>query len=238
MPGDRPDDSDEEFPPNLSAWQRRVIARSRRKQARDKAPLADRLRDAVLKPVSPDAAAVAAATGETLSVEELTALDKSATDKERLVGLIAAPLAAAIGILITSALIADDPPAHLKNGALNKLHVAVSTYHTLTVVVLALSVVILVTAMLRKRVYMGIATALYGLTIFNLHFWGFGIPFILCAAWYLVRAYRIHRDWREATGDGPSSRGSGMPRPNKRYTPPVSSPRALRPRPANAKRAG
>ena len=33
--------------------------------------------------------------------------------------------------------------------------------------------------LLRKRLFLGIATALYGLAIFNLHYWGFGIPFIM-----------------------------------------------------------
>ena len=60
--------------------------------------------------------------------------------------------------------------------------------------------------------------ALYGLTLFNLHFWGFGVPFIMCAAWLMVRAYRLHRDWREATGGrtiGPGSRSLGrLPRPS------------------------
>ena len=45
--------------------------------------------------------------------------------------------------------------------------------------------------MARKRLLVGIAMALYGLSIFNLHYWGFGIPFILGGAWYLVRAHPL-----------------------------------------------
>ena len=72
--------------------------------------------------------------------------------------------------------------------------------------------------------------ALYGLAVFNLHYWGFGIPFILAGAWYLVRAYRLQRDLKEATGDVPGTRPGPVgawsdrrraTRPNKRYTPPI-----------------
>ena len=45
-------------------------------------------------------------------------------------------------------------------------------------------------------------TALYGLAVFNLHWWGFGVPFVLVGAWYLVRAYRAQRALKEATGVG------------------------------------
>ena len=48
----------------------------------------------------------------------------------------------------------------------------------------------LATAWWRKRLYLGIVMALYGLTVFNLHYWGFGIPYLLCAGWWIVRAYR------------------------------------------------
>src|SRR6202035_4435935 len=115
----------------------------------------------------------------------------------------------------------------LKNGHVNKLHVSVSLYHNLTLVLLALSILMLVTAWFRKRLYLGIVMALYGLAIFNLHYWGFGIPFVLGGAWLLVRAYRLQRDLRDATGGTPSrpgarGRGGGAtdharPPSNKRY---------------------
>jgi hypothetical protein len=57
--------------------------------------------------------------------------------------------------------------------------------------------------------------ALYGLSIFNLHFWGFGIPFIFAGAWLLVRAYRFQQMVKEANTSSPAARLD-----SKRYTPP------------------
>jgi hypothetical protein len=169
-------------------------------------------------------------------------------DKERGIGLLAAPLAAAIGFLVIHTLVANDPVQYEKNGSLNPHYVNTSTYDEVLVVLLVLSILMLTMALLRKRLYLGIATALYGLAIFNLHYWGFGIPFIMCAAWYLVRAFRLQRDLRVATGEPPTrfgSRSNGRgtsyapPRPNKRYTPrSPSSSRPVRPKPENGKRAG
>src|SRR5580658_1137451 len=68
---------------------------------RDKAPLGQRLRNALLKP--PDPSSVAAAPDAPRTVEELEATVKYADDKERIVGLFAAPIAAAIGLIITGA---------------------------------------------------------------------------------------------------------------------------------------
>jgi hypothetical protein len=203
---------------------------ARQKQAPQRAPFGERLRGLVLRPAEPVVASTSKATrGQ--SLEELEAEVRSANDKERLLGLVAAPIAAAIGILVISALIVNDPPARLKDGQIDTLHVSLSLYHDLGGVILALSVLMLVTAMWRKRLFLGIVTALYGLAIFNLHYWGFGVPFILFAAWLLVRSYRLQRDLREATADGPShtstrhQAGGGVPgrtppRPNKRYMPP------------------
>ena len=187
-----------------------------------KEPLADRLKRVFLKPVDPEKVATATAA-KPRTVEELESASKSADDKERLIGLLAAPFAAAIGILVISALISNDPAAHFKNGTVNKLHVNVTIYHDLLFVLLGLSVLMLVMAWFRKRMYLGIVMALYGLAIFNLHYWGFGVPFILVAAWLLVRAYRLQRDLKEAT-NGPRSTASGALRPqaSKRYTPPTS----------------
>lgn len=155
---------------------------------------------------------------EPMSPEELEEAVHSATDKERLVGLIAAPIAAAISFVVGAALVANDPAAHLKGGALNPHHVSVSLYHELELVLLALSVGILAFSMLRKRTLLGIVTALYGLALFNMHYWGFGIPFVMAGAWYLVRSYRLNRELKEAT-DEPSG-----------YSPPVNAV-AARPKP-------
>ena len=80
---------------------------------------------------------------------------------------------------------------------------------------MALALVMLVTAWFRKRTFLGIAMALYGLSIFNLHYWGFGLPFIMGGAWYLVRAYRLSEKLKFAK----AGEGSG----------PVTGPRARAP---------
>jgi hypothetical protein len=249
MPGGRAtDDSQGGAHPRLSIWQRMLVALPKLRHEGPKAPLGERLRDAVVKPVDP-ATAKKKVPDEPQTVEELEAAVRSADDKERLVGLIGAPFAAAIGILVINALISHDPPALLKNGHVNRLHTSVSVYHDLTVVLLALSVLMLVTAWWRKRLYLGIVMALYGLAIFNLHYWGFGVPFILAGAWFLVRAYRLQRDLGEATGEKPTRSGSprrgragtnsARPRPNKRYTPPAAPPKRSPPaKPDGEKKAG
>lgn len=182
-----------------------------------KVPLRERLSAAMLKP------AMEAPEEETAppTLEELVETERRANDKERLIGLVAAPIAAAIAFLVTSAQIANDPPAHLKSGAVDKLHVAPSLYYELGAMLVVLAVVVLVAAMMRKRFVTGAALALYGLGVFNLHYWGFGFPFVLAGAWYLVRAYRVHQDVKNATAPV-SPGGSTAARPNSRYTPPRS----------------
>jgi hypothetical protein len=92
-------------------------------------------------------------------------------------------------------------------------------------VLLGLAVLILVSSMMRKRLFQGITLALYGLAVFNLRYWGFGIPFVLAGAWYLVRAYRLQQELKRAEAGSPgASRAKGVssgprPRANKRYTP-------------------
>jgi hypothetical protein len=120
-----------------------------------------------------------------------------------------------------------------------------SLYHDVLIVLLVLALAMLTTALLRRRLFLGMATALYGLAVFNLHYWGFGVPFVLAGAWYLVRAYRLQRSLREANGEGPrygsGSRSRGgtpsngnRPGANKRYTPrPSPSSRAVRPKRTN-----
>ncbi len=156
--------------------------------------------------------------GETMSAQELEALIARADDKERAIGLAAAPFAALIAILVAGSQI---------NHALS-LHQSTSTYYTLLVVLAAMSVLMLVTAWLRKRLVLGIVMAMYGLGVFNLRYWGFGIPFIMAGAWYLVRSYRLQQRLKMATGEvsgAPGRRAAqrpdgARPRPSKRYTPP------------------
>jgi len=100
-----------------------------------------------------------------------------------------------------------------------------SLYHSLLFVMLGLSALILVTALWRKRLFLGMALALYGLATFNLHYWGFGVPFLLIGSWYLVRAYRLGQKLKLAKAEeGPTGPGGPARRaqPNKRYTPPVT----------------
>jgi hypothetical protein len=162
------------------------------------------------------------------TVPEIEAAIKRADDKERIIGLLAAPIAAAIGLLITASLLANNPKALLSNGQLNKLHVNPSTYLELGLVALVLAVLMLAAAWFRKRLLLGVAMALYGLSIFNLHFWGFGIPFVMFGAWLLVRSYRLQAKLKEAKGvDGPGYRSATQrpTQPSKRYTPPTAPPR-------------
>lgn len=172
-----------------------------------------RLRRALLKPVPDDGPDQ---PSEELSVDELGDRARWANDQERLLGVVAAPLAAVIGILVGGNEISLAEASHRNIG----------TYQSLLAVLCALSVAMLVTALLRRRLYLGMAMALYGLAVFNLHYWGFGVPYIMGAAWLLVRAYRLQRDYRVATEGGPSGPGpGGRARPSKRYTPPTRRPR-------------
>ncbi len=169
------------------------------------------------------------------TIPEIEAAIKRADDKERLIGLLAAPVAAAIGLLVTATLLAHDP-----KGA---KHVSPSLYLELCAVTMVLAFLILVMAWLRKRTFLGIAMALFGLSIFNLHYWGFGLPFIIGGAWYLVRSYRLSEKLKLAKagnspGAAPRSNAS-RPQPSKRYTPPTtSSRRSPKPKPGKELEAG
>jgi hypothetical protein len=150
------------------------------------------------------------------TVEQIEEDIRRSDDKERAIGLAAGPIAAVIGLLISSNSI-DYARAH---------HESLQTFETLTYVLLGLAVLILVTSMMRKRLFQGISLVLYGLAVFNLRYWGFGIPFLLAGAWYLVRAYRFQQELKRAEAEGHSaSRTKGgaangaPPRSNKRYTP-------------------
>ncbi len=169
-------------------------------------------------------------TGPT-TVPEIEARIKRADDKERLIGLLAAPIAAAIGLLVTGALLAHDPKEVTK-------HVTPSLYVELGAVTMALALAMLAAAWFRKRTFLGIAMALYGLSIFNLHYWGFGLPFIMGGAWYLVRSYRLSERLKFAKANGGTGTATATgpaaarPQSSKRYTPPATPAR----RPAKPKR--
>ena len=162
-----------------------------------------------------------------------------ANDKERMIGLVAAPVAALISVVIIGNLLKNDPSAYFADGSLNKAHVNPSLYHELLFVLLGLSVLMLAMAWYRKRLFLAIATALYGLAVFNLHYWGFGVPFLLFGAWLLVRAYRVQQDIKAVTPDdsggssAPTSGPTPKATPNKRYTQPSRRAKKLPPASSN-----
>jgi hypothetical protein len=155
------------------------------------------------------------------SAEELRAAIRRSDDKERTIGLVAAPIAAIVGITISSASI-NYARTH---------HQSVQVYDELTYVLLGLAVLILVSSLLRKRLFQGITLALFGLAVFQLKYTyiGFAAPFILAGAWYMVRSYRLQQSLKRADGGGSTrparSRAApgsvARPRANKRYTPPT-----------------
>jgi hypothetical protein len=176
----------------------------------DKPSLSDRFTRAVIKA---DSAERPEDPGPQ-SVEELEEVVARADDKERLIGLIGAPLAGAIGLVVAQSL-----NAHTAKPT--------STTQVLALTLLVLAAAMLASAWFRKRLFLGIAMALYGLSLFNLKFWGFGIPYLLFGSWYLVRAYRFQQKLKLAKSeDTPGAGAGGGParraQPNKRYTPPVA----------------
>lgn len=184
----------------------------------------------LLKP-APDGAS-GGADDEPTSVAGIEAAARSADDKERLIGLLAAPVAALITILVTGDLVSNDPRARLASGAVNPLHVDPHRYLGVALICLVLAFCMLAAAWFRKRLVIGVAMALFGLSIFNLHFWGFGVPYVIGGAWYLVRSYRWQQRLKAARAGEVA--GGGAPRsaagPSKRYTPPGAI-RGSRPKP-------
>jgi hypothetical protein len=153
-------------------------------------------------------------------VAEIEAEISRSNDKERVIGLIAAPVAAIVGLIISSASV-NYARSHDQS---------VGVYEKLTYVLLGLAVLILLTSWLRKRLFQGITLALFGVAIFQLHYTyvGFAAPFILFGAWYLMRAYRLQQELKRAEAAGPQpprpkagpNAAAPRPRRNKRYTPP------------------
>jgi hypothetical protein len=196
-----------------------------------------RFQNAIVKPDDAGAEARARAADDARSLEEIELEIARATDKERAIGLLAGPLAAIIGLIVSGTAI---------NYA--KTHgQSLSVYEELTYVILGMSVLILVSALLRKRLFMGITMALYGLAIFNLKYWGFGVPFLMAGAWMLVRSYRLDQARKKIEGGGTvarrqkdrTPRTTKYARPNKRYTPPTApTKRPAKPNPDKEQKAG
>jgi hypothetical protein len=233
MPAGNPADEGRDRDSRLTLRQRLLLALpsvGAKKDKADKAPLAERLRDAVVKPVGGEAPSKAAAGRKSDRAEDIEAELRSADDNERILGILAAPFAAVIGFIVGNSQIE---------------HASVAVRHELELVMLGLSLVILVMAVLRKRLFLGIVLALYGLTCFDLHLWGFAIPYVLGAAWLLVRTYRLQRELKDALAGAPSRGHAGKgnasgarPRASRRYTPPTPPKRPPPPKPDNEKRAG
>lgn len=182
----------------------------------------ERLKYSMVKP--DDDAGAAKEVAPDRDLDTVRAEVRRSNDKERAIGLVAAPVAAIVGIAISTATL-DYAKTH---------HESLTVYKELTYVLLGLAVLILVASLLRKRLFQGITLALFGVAIFQLKYTylGFAAPFILAGAWYLVRGYRLQQELKrvEAAGGGGGrvrpNRASptGMParpRPNKRYTPPT-----------------
>jgi hypothetical protein len=216
--------------PKVSLWQRLLLAlpSTRRNGDGDVAPkpsIGERFRNAVIKA---ETEATVPAVEKPRTVDELEEAVRHADDTERLIGLIAAPLVAAVGLVVVSNQISRDP-SHT------------SVYHGLELMFLVMAMLLMAAAWFRKRLFMGILLALIGLAIFNLHYWELGIPFLLGGSWYLVRAYRAQRALKDAVagqgaaGTGRASDGS-PPAPSKRYTPPTPSKRQKPPQ--DDRRAG
>ena len=167
-------------------------------------------------------------------VDEIEAEISRSNDKERAIGLIAAPVAAIVGLIISSASV-NYAKTHNQS---------VGVYEKLTYVLLGLAVLILLTSWLRKRLFQGITLALFGLAIFQLHYTyvGFAAPFLLVGAWYLVRAYRLQQELKRAEA-GRSRRATtqGESERCRAATPPQQALHAAllnRPRAAGSSDAG
>jgi uncharacterized membrane protein len=166
--------------------------------------------------VKPDDDGTVKSDEPVLSREELEATIARADDKERNIGLVAAPIGAIVALFVSADLI-----HHAQQTGQST-----SEFQTLTYVLLGMSVLLLAMSWLRKRLFIGIAMVVIG------------------GAWYLVRAWRLQAKLKLAGGGsgatyGPPnskvnrlpSAGGVLPRPSKRYTPPTEKAK----RPSRAK---
>ena len=190
----------------------------------DGAPMTwwERLKYAMVRPDDSDERPAA----DERSAEELQTSIRWADDRERAVGLIAAPVSALISFIVIGA----DVNRNSSATTAPKNFVPASTYHWVLLVFLALSVIMLVSAWWRKRMLLAISLALYGVGLFQLGWLGFAVPFVLAGAWYLVRAFRLQQAFKKAEAEEVSPKrssartGNGArpkARPSRRYTPPT-----------------
>ncbi len=175
------------------------------------------------------------------TVAELEAAIKRADDKERLIGLLAAPVAAAIVFLVMSALVHNDPSALLSNGLPNPRHVNPNIYTELGLVTLALALIMLAGAWFRKRLVIGIAVRTLRAVVLQSSL--LGLRSALHHDRLLVPGPRLpslpEAQAGQAGGGTALGPGRGPRQPNKRYTPPSAPPgRGPRPKPAKGTEAG
>lgn len=210
--------------------------------------LGARLRDSMLKPkpepkVGPSGKAPTKADPyPDKSSAELRDWIKYLDDQERLYTLMAAPIAAILAITSLFIGLRDDPAVGAKN------HVSPDTIVIEGLVVLALSVAVLVSGLIRRRSFAMFALAFVGFGMDSTVLSVFGvIPFWGLAGWMFMRSSRMQRALT-TRGDHPrqvrgrsggsggraGSRPSGSagrsrrkkapepvgPPPSKRYTPP------------------
>ena len=134
-----------------------------------------------------------------------------------------APIGALIAFLVIHADIDNDPAQYLKSGASSDPKYTTREHLPRGAAGAVGHVrVLMVAAWFRKRLYMGMLTALFGLAIFNLHWWGFGVPFVMVGR--LVPGAGLPGPEGPQRGDRamPSHGRPVVPTPSKRYTPPTA----------------
>ncbi len=176
------------------------------------------------------------------TIPELEAAIKRADDKERLVGLLLAPVAGAIALLVVASLVAHDPKA-IVNGQIDKLHVNPSLYLELGAVTLALALLMLGAAWLRKRICHGDRHGSLRALHLQPPLLGLRIP--VHPGRGLVPGSRLPAvgEAQAARLDQPGAAGGGAaappPQASKRYTPPTAPiRRAPKPKPGKELEAG
>ena len=105
-------------------------------------------------PACPGSAIETGADGPT-TVAELEEAVSRADDKERLIGLLAAPIAAMIGLLVTGSRLASDPKAAGQRPTQPAARSS-STLVEFGAIAVVLGLVMLASAWFRKRLYLGI----------------------------------------------------------------------------------
>jgi hypothetical protein len=177
-----------------------------------------KLRDAFLKPAQSTSARSTSAQSKPaqrgapsgMTKEELTHVIKRLEDRERTMAFFAAPLGAAVGILLTVVTLHTNPPLHAKNHLSTSLIVFEGGARILLAGVVALA------AWTRRRSFVAFAllflgTSMAGGLIFALPFWALGI-------WLIFRVFKWQKELATMTG-GTAARGRSQPAARPRSQP-------------------